>query len=129
MEIKSKIHEFDPVIYPRKLYVIDGYDEDLLSEFSHGADNGDLKYPDNCHGVTFPYVRHRESLLLGVLVCFGPDKKNITGMIAHEAVHAANGILNSLGVTYTTEDDETLAYLVGWAADCIAEVINNKNKE
>lgn len=43
---------------------------------------------------------------------------------AHEAVHIANMIFSSRGVTYTLENDEHLCYLVTWIVECIEQKAN-----
>lgn len=116
-----KLQEFDPVIYPRRVWVGPLLQE-TLDEFStyKGAD---LEFPENCFGATFHEVKNRESASLGVLVVLEEDPSIET--ITHEAVHAANGILSDLGVVYTSEDDETLAYFTGWIAKCIKETLED----
>lgn len=39
------------------------------------------------------------------------------GTLAHECLHLVNRIINSKGMTATTTDDETQAYLLGWLFD------------
>ena len=39
------------------------------------------------------------------------------GTLAHECLHLANRIINAKGMTATTTDDETQAYLLGWLFD------------
>lgn len=44
-----------------------------------------------------------------------------TNTLAHECVHAANYILSNVQVEITPDNDEALAYLVGW----LAQEVNN----
>lgn len=49
-----------------------------------------------------------------------------TQVIAHECVHAANGILEAVGVLHSPKNDEAFAYLVGYLANVCQEFIDQK---
>ena len=65
---------------------------------------------------------------LGVLIRFRSletmDARNIT----HESVHAADRMFSELGVDADNNNDEPLAYLAGWIADCCEEVKKAETK-
>lgn len=48
--------------------------------------------------------------------------------IAHESTHAALEIFAYVGARISYDNQEPYAYLVGWIADCIDKVKNNKIK-
>lgn len=51
------------------------------------------------------------------------------GTLSHEAVHAANYMLAGANVKITNENDEALAYLVGWLVDeCIVPVLKARKQ-
>ena len=127
MKKKVVIHEFDPVIYPRKLWVaITKERNTLVKQFYNDIDNIEIVLPDNSHtlgAITFSCYK-LDSKDYGILIIF--DNKEIcnTKTIAHEATHAADFMLQRLG-----EDDagmECYAYLVGWIAECCEKVKLNK---
>lgn len=131
---KFKIYQFDPVIYPRKLWVAcDGTVKDLNDSF---ADIDDENSPlnessfKNAIASTTSNLRSRKSGAYGVLVWM-PDKSKVdVATVAHEAVHAATGILRDIGIQFDFDmEDEYLAYLVGFCADCINQVRTGKIKD
>lgn len=48
--------------------------------------------------------------------------------MAHEALHVATAIHKDLGMSmgFNIGEDETCAYIVGWATDCINQAKINK---
>jgi hypothetical protein len=110
-----QIHEFDPVLYPRKLWVCFKVTREVLEErFSFVGNIEDNWFNDN--GATTSMVNDKETNLGGLLVWTSSPKLSVNHM-AHEASHVANFIFDYIG-----EDNnkgECYAYLVGWAAECI----------
>lgn len=121
---KSKIYEYDPIIYPRKLFVVDTLDEETLSEFCEL--DGKVVVPlKDCYAMTSIVVKRRSTGKYGVLVAFNPKEQIDNSTLAHEAVHAANNIFHSIGLGYTLEDDEALAYFVGWIVKCLDKTLRD----
>lgn len=123
-KVEVKIYEFDPVIYPRLLWVCGCKDASTLSDvFEIGATieelNGMLSYSN----ATVTGAERKKDGAYGVLV-FYKNKRNLTGsVIAHESVHVADYIFEHLGMVAQefSSKNEPYAYLVGWAAKCINE--------
>ena len=125
---KLKIHQFDPVIYPRNIYVVKGEkigpsilesfrtedDEQLCLDGSDGCRAGvwAVRYLDGKHEP------------LGVLVWL--RCKIDVSVIAHESVHAANQIFTDCGVNYNALNDEHFAHLVVYIAKCLCQVHTGK---
>lgn len=63
----------------------------------------------------------------GVCVAFHKKEYMTVREIAHEALHVATAIHKDLGMSmgFDIGEDETCAYIVGWAADCINIVKTN----
>lgn len=117
--MKAKCIEYDPAIYPRLLWVvIGGTADDIKATFR--SSYGDELIIDNerARGWTCDVERKHDSRL-GVVV-WVPHKMTLE-VIAHEALHAAMYIFHGLGIEVSCENDEPLAYLVGWIAKCINE--------
>lgn len=112
---KTTIHEFDPCLYPRLLWVVKG------GELEEIKDMFDFDLPDDegRGAVTIP-VRRKVDSRLGYCVWF-PKTGNIRNLdwIAHESSHVAICIFNDIGGNITYEDQEPFAYLVGWVFGCI----------
>lgn len=131
----GKIYEFDPVIYPTRLWVarssitIDEIDE----VFDAINDEG--------YGVPFR-SRHHSLLEVGtdaVTFVVGHKKKNITGCLvvvsskcyvrtlSHEADHCADYLFETIGDTERTYDHgEPYAYYQSWVFECLYNIIRGK---
>lgn len=140
MKKKPIVDTYDPVIYPRKLWVttdviglnkiftfckmLDGKTEEstaysgLLDEYEKGS--GQL--------ITCPVIQ-KSTGCYGVLVIV-LDLSYEAGGEAHEAVHVADYMFEQLGMYAQdfSENNEQYAYLVGWAAGCISKTIINRKK-
>ena len=130
MSNKTIIHEFDPCIYPRLLWVVKGGSlEGIKETFEVECNEEDLG-----DAVTIP-ARRKSDGRLGYCVWF-PKSGDIRNLdwIAHESTHVAICIFNDIGGNVTYEEQEPFAYLVGWVFGCIdtirkfKEVVNGTDK-
>jgi len=121
----AKFDIYDPILYPRYLWVGTGNLKELLSKFKYK--NGEPLQRDDLNtsfGITFDEVCQKGSNQLGVLIYLN-ENTNISQW-AHEAIHAAHGIFNALNIHYTMDDDEHFTYFVQWIVESIqAFFINN----
>lgn len=118
MNKKTTIHEFDPQIYPRLLWVVKGGElEDIKDMFET-----EISEEEVGGAVTF-LVRRKVDNRLGYCVWF-PKAGDIRNLdwIAHESSHVALCIFNDVGAIITPEGQEPFAYLVGWVFGCIDTV-------
>jgi len=123
---KIQIHEFDPVIYPRRLWIVVTDDIKILREnfeFEEDCEN----YFERSAAFVFN-VSQKETRMIGVCICFVRRKHFTIKNISHESVHAASSIFDGLGMSMGFNDgkDEHYAYLVGWIAECCERVKLNK---
>lgn len=123
---ESKIHEFNPVIYPRRLFVsITDNEESLIDKIETDCDLSG--FAERAEAIVFPCTL-KETGNLGVMAVFQNKRFMSIKNIAHESVHIASIIFSDCGMTMGFEEgkDEHFAYLVGWAAECINKVkLNN----
>lgn len=123
------IHEFNPEIYPRRIWVVcNPNNADMLAKFKEYIP---LEYK-NSTGVYNAYDHKNKKG--GILIVFA-TKKDMYDMsiVAHEATHAALEIFDYIG----TENglyahQEPLCYLVGYIANSIVKARDykpNKNKD
>lgn len=107
------VYEYDPVIYPRKLWVHIGKDlEKLIDAEFYGCIPPEKEYG----GVTYKEVVRKTDKKWGVLISFPASKGMTMGVCAHEASHACDDIEEALGIHH---GGETSAYLLDWIASCI----------
>ena len=118
------IHEFDPVIYPIKLWV--ATDKRMLSEFEHmnGSEiNPYISGVAMCTSYNKVLVK-KSTGKYGFLITIIKKRDVTVSVMAHESAHIARFIWEYLCEEYTgTEAD---AYLIGWIAGCIEKVKRNK---
>lgn len=120
MKNNTIIHEFDPCIYPRLLWVVKG---GSLAEIRKTLEFIELDDSDATGAVTVSAYDNAKKKG-GFLVWF-PNPSDMTkhGLwMAHEAAHVALGIYSYVGAEAKAEDSEPFAYLVGWAFECMDKV-------
>ena len=118
------IYQFDPQIYPRKLWVSVGASTEELQE-RFGKEDIKEDLDDSYYAETYS-VQQKEPLLGGVLIRFQNLKAMTPENMAHEATHAALEIFDYCDCRIDVENQEPFAYLVGWIVKCIEEVRNVK---
>lgn len=112
---KKGYFEYDPMIYPRKLWVHIGNDfKDVVNSEFDG-----IILPDDEEeyaGVTYEKAERKSDKKYGILVSF-PSKKDMTmGNVSHESSHVVDAIEKACGIDH---GEEPSAYLFGWVASCI----------
>lgn len=131
----TKIHEYDPQIYPFKLWVAVKPDFATLNKKFDFMDvqrdivdisEGNIitSHPSRTFIVTLKSGNDG-----GLLVCVNkPNVLNISS-IAHESCHCADYICEIFSFPQRTFDNgEPYAYLVGWFAKCIEKTLKGKRK-
>lgn len=120
MDNSIKIYEFDPCVYPRLLWVVKG---GTLAEISKVLELSGYEEDESVGAVTLCNVRRKTDENLGALVWF-PKASNIKNLdwIAHECTHVAMYMFGETGCIADVENQEPLAYLVGWAFSCVDKV-------
>lgn len=104
-------YEYDPVIYPRKLWVYTG---DRLSEVCDFFEN--LVPEKEYIGLTYEETARKQDNEIGILVAFNSIIKMSIDNIAHEASHVVDFMEAALGIDH---GGESSAYLLGWVTKCI----------
>ena len=127
MKNPIQIHQFDPVIYPVKLFVVKNSTPEVIHN-NFQLPNGDSLNTDRSIGAyAFTYsriVENKNNGKYGVLIrLFG---KQLTSELAHEATHAVSVIWDWLGENNIGEEAD--AYLVQWVVACLEQVNKNKFK-
>lgn len=121
-EKTTKIHEFDPQIYPRLLWIAVGAPNEVIKDMFEDVE----PMPEKANAQVDYTRRLKPDMKGGILIRF-KNKKALTAVnITHEAVHAAGWIFQYIEARYDIENDEPFAYLCGWIAKCIDEVKRGK---
>ena len=127
MNEKAVIHEFNPQIYPRLLWVTYGCPTEVLKDM-FGEKAKDMDEATNAEVINC--CRMKPDVRGGVLIRFRNKNEMTMENIAHEAVHAALEIFDYVNARIAYDNQEPFAYLVGWIADCCSQVkIGKTNKQ
>jgi hypothetical protein len=120
MNKKTVIHEFDPCIYPRLLWVVKGGE---LEEIRKTLEFGELGDDEQKGGAVTISAYDNANKKGGFLVWF-PKSGEMSNLdwIAHESTHVALGIFDYIGSEVAANESEPFAYLVGWVFGCIDKV-------
>lgn len=131
---KNEIHKFFPTIYPRKLWIAKKISleqvNDVFSDYNgNQVDDG---WDDKVFGISKAMVfkvMERRSGEYGAFVLIN-NNLNVAD-ITHESIHVASIIFDDCGMTmgFGGGKDEHFAYLAGFAADCIHQVVTGRFKE
>lgn len=114
-----QIHEFDPVIYPFKLWVCAKKNQEAFSRFKIFLDDTEIE--NNPHTAATTICAYEvETNNIGILVAFTSKKHMDVKTIAHEARHAGDMLFELIGDN--PHHSEPAAYYTGWVADCIDKV-------
>lgn len=127
------IQVFDPVIYPRKIWITyDANAKELNEMFPDGDGAGKVFAEDDLkdsYGATYSVGVVKPERQGGFLLRF-PNKETMTTCnVAHECVHAATGIFRYIGAAVDVDNDEPFTYLVSWMVKCCEIVKNDEYDE
>lgn len=118
----GKIFEFDPLIYPRKIWICYNVKGKTLKTYF----GSDIDNMDGNDASVYRGLRREANKKLGTFIRFESKKTMTTSNIAHESVHAALDILDELGSFVSSVNQEPFAYLVGYIAECCDAVKRSK---
>lgn len=118
MKKKKGYYEYDPVIYPRKLWVHIGDDFKELAPkaFCNIVVDENKDY----YGVEYGEVIRKSDDKYGILVSFQKRKDMTMDICVHEASHVCDDLEKATGLEH---GGESSAYLIGWIASCINKAL------
>lgn len=135
----SKIFEFDPQIYPTRLWVcvnpsfddvndkfyfLDDKSENIIDDYSRK----DFEKHFLAVATSFSVV-DKKSAFKGIFVAIWKKKCVGCGVIAHESTHATDWLWEQLDMRgYSFNEGEPRAYYTQWVANSIAGVLKSKEK-
>ena len=123
---KVVVHEFDPVIYPYKLWVAVSKNLDSACELFYDLDTNKpfvFNNKDKYAAMALPSIKIK-GRYYGTLIVFESKKQMSTKNIAHESSHAAKQLFEHIGANVA--EHEPFEYVVGWIAECCEKVLKNK---
>jgi len=127
--MKYRFYEFSPVIYPRKLWIVRGGTLKDIKSLFLTRKGGEIEIGDDGISTMRAWtcnVERKSDRKYGVVMWFPHDMA--VHIIAHEATHAALYICGEIGMTFDSDDNEQLAYLLQWVVRCADAVRLGKVK-
>ena len=120
------IYKFDPLIYPRKIWITyDATAKELNEMFPNGDGTGRI-FTDNdlesSYGVTYSVGTVEPECQGGYLLRFESKDVMTSWNLVHESIHAASGIFRYIGASVDADNDESFTYLVSWIVKCCEQV-------
>lgn len=130
---RTKIDEYDPVIYPRKLWVslYNGTMKPFIDKFCYrdGCELIDMGDSGETDARTYCVVE-KSTGKYGYLVLIDSiglkDKTLLIDIIAHESEHVKTNIFEDIHLYTNVESQEADAYMVGFIAKSIWKTIFSK---
>jgi len=127
------IHEFDPEIYPVKLWIVVGEDESICSMFRYKYNNKpiELDSDDIWIAKTTNLLVKNDTDRYGIIISLNKIREISASNMAHEACHFTNKVYDFIEALEIDLGGEQHAYFLGWTVECIDTVvkttkINNK---
>ena len=118
-----KICEFDPVIYPYKIWILVDRDPTIISSIFNQYDGKPIESIEkdtiNMAGFAMPVCR-KENPKYGVIIFFRSKKIITYELVAHESSHAAKYLFEHIGADI--KEHEPFEFVIGWIADCCEKV-------
>lgn len=124
---QAKLYQFDPMIYPRLLWVVTGGDYSDIKKWFLTYDGEEIEESDvsNLGGLTIS-VTFRQTQSLGILIWFPDIRLAKANWITHESTHGTLELFEQLGLRVDYRNQEPVAYLAGWFAECVEFVKTGK---
>ena len=124
---QAKIYQFDPMIYPRFLWVVTGGDYSDIKKWFQTYSGEEIEESDvsNLCGMAIS-VTFRQTRSLGILIWLPDIRLAKANWITHESVHGTLEFFDQLGLRVDYRNQEPVAYLAGWFAECIEFVKTGK---
>ena len=116
--MRYRFAEFDPLIYPRKIWVAINVPTERLNKTLDGIEDMD-KCSDATTITTGRTIPDKKG---GILIRFNRMEDVTASTVTHESIHAALFVFEYIDAVVNAENQEPFAYLAGWIADCIWQV-------
>ena len=135
-KLKSVIDCYkQPIYVPETLYIIKNTTKEQIDKLFEWKDDkssiiegNEDKYDAITFG--FPYSKKDKKTCVVVVIHDNlvkeKDKLYQINVCAHEALHAAQDILEYCNITLNRETSETYAFMVGWVTQCMYETLMKK---
>lgn len=125
----NNIYEFNPVIYPYKIWVvINKNTKVILDNFNDNSNEPIVDLENNTnHSAAFAMeVIKKDTGKIGTILYFRNRASMRYELIAHESIHAGKNLFEYICADINPK--EPFEYLVGWIAGCCEEAKRSGTK-
>lgn len=123
------IQEFDPVIYPFRVWVIIDKTPNVIADNFKEYNGNVIEFitsdTNRLQAFTMP-VQSIENPMYGVVLFFRSKRSMTYEVVAHESSHAAKYLFEHINAEM--KEHEPFEYVVGWIAGCCEKVKKNVNR-
>lgn len=123
-----EIHEFDPVIYPYRIWIVIDKTPDILAEKFKEYSGKPIIFTDDDGSnrqLAFTMMAiHKEEKHYGTVIYFRSKKSMSYELVAHKSSHAAKNLFEHISADI--KEHEPFEYVLGWIAGCCEKVKKNK---
>lgn len=131
---KTQIHQFDPILYPYKFWIIVTDDLKVVQDNFTERNGDNIKFVgSNTHEAMVLDIRKKSDPindkgqgLFGAVIIYRNKGYMSNKNIAHESSHATKRCFEHIGADVS--EHEPFEYLLGWLVDCTNQVKLNKFK-
>ncbi|MCK9592702.1 MAG: hypothetical protein M0Q91_11925 [Methanoregula sp.] len=124
-----KIHQFNPVIYPYKIWIVVSKSADIIAERFYEYNGKPIEFLNRDTGNLRAFVMtvtSKDQAYYGAIMLFRSKKSMSYELVAHESSHAAKYLFEHIGAD--VKEHEPFEFVVGWIADCCYQVKTGKFK-
>ena len=124
---KPAIHLFAKAQLPRRLWIVKDAPYSWVKERFKGINGNEItEYTkDEAKAVTYPEIQYLQSKEYGILIVILDNQMSVADC-AHEAGHFVLSLYHAVDAHISVNHQETFCYLLGYATDCLNQVIKNR---
>ena len=127
MAQKAIIHEFSPVIYPYRVWIVIDKTPDIISEMFDEYNGNSIEFINTSTkrdlAFVMPVRSKGKDKWYGAVLFFRSKTSMSYELVAHEASHAAKYLFEHIGADI--KEHEPFEYAIGWIAGCCEKVKTN----
>lgn len=124
---KPVIHLFANEQFPRRLWIVRDAPYSWIKERFKGIDGEEITEftKKEAKAVTYPEIEYLKTNEYGILIYILDNQLSVADC-AHEAGHFVLSLYQAMGEEVSLNHQETFCYLLGYATDCLNQVVKNR---
>jgi hypothetical protein len=127
--MKHAVLDFWVGVYMTRVYVADMMDNDDLTKFIKSKFKMDAEFKPGWYGKCVELTKKGDRVIIIALNDEYKGTPGQVGTIAHESFHAAEYILESVGIDHHDKTSEAFAYLIGHICASVHDILTLVNEK